>query len=107
MIDGARAGIEGNVDLVLFEKLRQVRRFCGVDLMDNEAAFLRAFMEHVRKRRVDVPKDDALETITPVELHPDDGAHTPDSDDHGVCHKQFPSLPVHCRTRLMRLAALL
>src|SRR5437867_13209424 len=86
MIDLARAGVERHGDLVLLEKLSQVRRFRGVDLEDVEAALLCACVQGVRERGVNVRQDYALEAVIAVELHPNYGPYAPHPDDHRVCH---------------------
>ena len=86
VIDRAGAGIEGDIDLMLLEKLSQVRGLHGVDLMDLEAALLGALVESAGESRVNVRQDDALETVVPVELHPDHAPHSPHAHDHCVCH---------------------
>src|SRR5437867_3602623 len=105
MIDLARAGVERHGDLVLLEKLRQMCRLRGVDLEDVEAALLRACLEGVRERGVNVRQDNSLEAIVAVQLHPDDGPHATHSDDHCVCHSSDCEFVIANHSRVLQAVA--
>src|SRR5262245_45926058 len=68
MIDLAGTGVEGDVNLVFFEKRRQGRRFGGVDFVNDKPAPFGALVENVGKRGVNVRQDDTLEALVAVKL---------------------------------------
>src|SRR2546423_15592195 len=85
MVNRTRAGIEGHINFMLLEELPQMDRVRRIDLMNDKAAFLGAFVKNVGKGGVDIGQDDALEAIISMKIQANHRAHSTDSVDHRVC----------------------
>ena len=93
-LPGAR--VERDGDLRVLQQIDELLGLKGVHLVNLEAAVLDALAQFLSKRRIDVRKEDSLETIVTVQLQADDGTDPTHADDHCSRH----TLPSHSPVRV-------